>query len=68
MTRQRDISYTLAPASCQLRESYTAVVNAQLLKIASLELQLSQVKAERPRISVTPLLSDEERKMLSELF
>ena len=68
MTRQRDINFTLDPDTSQLSESFTPVVNSLLLKIASLELQLSQAKAELPRVGAISLLSDEERKMLNELY
>ncbi|MBE7216566.1 hypothetical protein MK852_21475 [Shewanella benthica] len=68
MTRQRDINFTLDPDTSQLSESFTLVVNSLLLKIASLELQLLQGKAELPRVGAISLLSDEERKMLNELF
>ena len=68
MTRQRDINFTLDPDTSQLSESFTAVVNSLLLKIGSLELQLSQAKAELPRVGAISLLSDEERKMLNELY
>ncbi|PHQ74183.1 MAG: hypothetical protein COB74_06845 [Shewanella sp.] len=68
MTRQRDINFTLDPDTSQLSESFTLVVNSLLLKIASLELQLLQAKAELPRVGAISLLSDEERKMLNELY
>ena len=68
MTRQRDINFTLDPDTSQLSESFTPVVNSLLLKIASLELELSQAKAELPHLGAISLLSDEERKMLNELF
>ena len=68
MTRQRDINFTLDPDTSQFNESFTLVVNSLLLKIASLELQLSKAKAELPRLGAISLLSEEERKMLNELF
>ena len=68
MTRQRDINFTQDPDTSQLSESFTPVVNSLLLKIASLELQLLQAKAELPRVGAISLLSDEERKMLNELY
>ena len=68
MTRQRDINFTLDPDTSQLSESFTPVVNSLLLKIASLELQLLQAKAELPRVGAISLLSDEERKLLNELY
>ncbi|MPY22760.1 hypothetical protein FM037_06615 [Shewanella psychropiezotolerans] len=68
MTRHRDINSTLDPDTSQLSELFPVIVNSLLLKIASLELQLLQAKAELPRLGAISLLSDEERKMLNELF
>ncbi|AQS39395.1 hypothetical protein Sps_04292 [Shewanella psychrophila] len=68
MTMHRDINFAVDPDNSQLRELFPVVVNSLLLKIASLEQQLSQAKSELPQLGTVSLLSDEERKMLNELF
>ena len=68
MTIHRDINFAVDLDNSQLRELFPVVVNSLLLKIACLEHQLSQAKLELPHLGTNSLLSDEERKMLNELF